>query len=58
MNKLYKLTLYLFYLALGCVVMLAIGISLALKDYNNVLLIVSSLGVMVLGLHLRKKTKE
>ncbi len=49
-----KILLYALYFMAGFIVLLGILFSLGLKDYNNALLIVSSLGVFFLGRHLKK----
>jgi len=51
------LLLLLYWIGFG-IVLFAVSFSFAIHDYNNALLIICSLGVLFLGLHLRKKNKK
>lgn len=58
MNRLLKILLYVFYVLCATIVMFGFFLSMAMKMYNNALLIVASVGVFILGLSLRKYNKK
>ena len=55
MDKFYKFSLLLFYLACFAIVLFATSFSFAMGDYKNGLLIITSLSIFFLGRYLKKR---